>query len=180
MFNIFRKVVAPRPMRTTSVKIAMLGVIYPIKIIEGARNSTTIKADHIAVTLHPATRDNFDRYIAGWYRRAARAEFHRAMEKWLPEFERLDYIFPTPQLKIYHMRKAWGRCYYTKAVITLNMKLFRLPQECIDYILLHELAHMVAHDHGPLFRAILDKIDPQWRQKEAKLRLIEQQKSLLL
>lgn len=170
-----------RPIRTTTQKVAILGRLYGIHIHEARRNCTTISETHVEVGLNPATRGNFANYINGWYRRKAREEFHRAMWMWLEEFERLDYIFPTPQLKIYgNMRRVWGRCYYTKGVITLNIKLYRLPVECLEYIVLHELTHMVAHDHGELFRAILDKIDPEWRLKEAQIRKLEQDKTILM
>ncbi|MFI3294508.1 MAG: YgjP-like metallopeptidase domain-containing protein [Rikenellaceae bacterium] len=171
----------PRIMRTTSATMVILGVRYPLKIVEGKRNSARLMGDHIEFTLYPATRENFARYSQSWYRRQARREFEDSMSKFTPEFERLEYEIPDAQLKIYgNMRRAWGRCFYMKGVITLNLKLYRLPKECIDYILLHEMAHFIAHDHGQLFRAILDKIDPQWRKKEATLRLIEQRKELLL
>lgn len=172
-FFVRTKVDTKQPIRTTSKKVAMIGKEYAIKIVEGKRNRVSVGESHLDVVLFPTTKVNFETYLASWYRRQARNTFYKAVEKWLPEFERLDYDIPYPQLKIFAMRRAWGRCYYTKGVITVNLRLFSMPQDCIDYIMLHELTHFVAHDHGQLFHAILDKIDPLWRRKEAQLRQIE-------
>ncbi len=169
----------PTPYTRTTKKVLILGKLYSFKISEGKRNSCKIEGDIINVTLYPATKDNFQRYIDGWYTRLARKRYYEAVDKWAPEFKRLDYEIPYPRLKIYQMYKAWGRCYYMKDVITINSKLIRMPDECVDYILLHEMTHFVAHDHGMLFRAIMDKIDPDWRKKEGLLRNLEQQKVLM-
>lgn len=172
-FFVRKRIDTMKPIRSTSKKVAMLGFLYPIKIVDGAKNKVKVTDDHLEVTLFPATKVNFENYLEGWYRRQARSCFYKAVDKWMPDFERLGYDIPYPQLKIFNMTRAWGRCYYTKGVITLNLRLFSVPQECVEHIVLHELAHFVAHDHGPLFHAVLDKVDPDWRSKQARLRQIE-------
>lgn len=184
MLNIFRLTTAkpkPKTIRTTKAQMVILGKRYPIQIVHSNINRTTIHSDHIEISLNAPTRENFIKYSSNWYRNQARREFTDSMNRWLPEFERIGYEISTPRLKIYgNMRRAWGRCFYTRDYITLSLRLIRLPKECIDYVILHELTHFIAPDHGPLFRAILDKIDPQWREREAQLRIIEQRKELLL
>lgn len=172
-FLVRKKIDNQQVMRSTSKQVAMLGKMYPIKIVEGKRNKVVVHEDHLEVTLFPATRVNFENYLSGWYRRQARNLFYKAVDKWLLEFDRLEYDVPYPQLKLFMMRRAWGRCYYTKKVITVNLRLFSMPPECIEYIMLHELTHFIAHDHGQLFYAILEKIDPTWARKEALLRQLE-------
>lgn len=176
LVNFFvKRAIGSQTIKSTSKKVYIMGKVYSIKLTDGSRNRIKINENHLDITLHPPTKSNFEQYLSSWYRRQARAEFYRAVEFWLPEFERLNYDIPYPQLKLFVMRKAWGRCYYTKGVITINLRLYTMPKECIDYIILHELTHFVAHDHGPLFKGILDKIDPQWRIKEAMLRKLEGQ-----
>ena len=178
--NLFKKIkTTTNPYTRTTKKIIIGTKFYSFKITEGTRNSCKIEGEVIYVTLFPATKENFQRYISSWYTRLARKRYYEAVEKWLPEFKRLDYDIPNPRLKIYQMKRAWGRCYYTRDVITLNSKLFRMTDDCIDYILLHEMTHFIAHDHGMLFRAIMDKIDPDWRKKEGVLRNLELRKELM-
>ena len=175
--NIFRR--TKTPFTRTTKKVIIGTQSYGFKITEGTRNSCKIVDGAIHVTLFPATKENFYKYIDGWYTRLARKRYYQAVEKWAPEFKRLDYDIPNPRLKIYRMQRAWARCYYMRDVITINSKLFRMPDECVDYILLHEMTHFIAHDHGMLFRAIMDKIDPDWRKKEGLLRNCELRKELM-
>ncbi len=46
--------------------------------------------------------------------------------------------------------------------ITLNLKLMQMPKECIDYLLLHELCHLVEHNHNTPFYQLLDQVLPDW------------------
>ncbi|MEG2319103.1 MAG: YgjP-like metallopeptidase domain-containing protein [Mucinivorans sp.] len=166
-----------KPLRTTiRFKIAnpiIMGRKYKIEAHVTGRNSFKIEDGVIIFTLKDSTKANFQNYYTTWYKRLARKEFLKAVELWLPSFESLGYEIPKPRIKIFKMHRAWGRCYYTKGLITLNLNLLMLPQECIEYIALHELSHFVAHDHGPLFKATLTKIDPQWTSKKMLIRELE-------
>ena len=177
LLNLFKR--TKTPFTRTARKVIIGTQSYGFKIKEGKRNTCKIEDGVINVTIFPATKENFHKYIDGWYTRLARKRYYESIDKWMPEFKRLDYDIPYPRVKIYRMHRAWARCYYTRDVITINSKLFRMTDDCIDYILLHEMTHFIAHDHGMLFRAILDKIDPDWRKKEGALRNFEQRKELM-
>ncbi len=169
-----------RTIRSTSKRLLIHTKSYPIILSEGTRNSLKLNDNVAHITLNPCTSENLKAYLGSWYRRRARKEFLDSFNKWLEDFERLEYKIPKTRLKTYaNMSRVWGRCYYQKGVITLNLRLLTMPKECIDYILLHEMAHFIAHDHGPLFLSILTRIDPHWREKEALLRSLEQRKDLM-
>ena len=74
-----------------------------------------------------------------------------------------------PQLIIRPMISMWGNCKYGKEVITLNYYLFKAPIECVEYVILHELAHMIYHDHGANFKAFLTKHMPDWKARKKRL-----------
>jgi predicted metal-dependent hydrolase len=73
-----------------------------------------------------------------------------------------------PQLSIRRMSRQWGSC-SPQGRIALNVALVRAPQECIDYVLLHELIHLEEHNHGPAFYRLLDRHLPHWKQTKARL-----------
>jgi predicted metal-dependent hydrolase len=61
-----------------------------------------------------------------------------------------------------------GNC-TTDGTIVLNPALVKAPRECVDYVLLHEMTHLLEHNHSPAFYRVLDRVMPEWRS--VKLRL---------
>lgn len=66
------------------------------------------------------------------------------------------------------MKVQWGSC-SPAGRITLNPLLVKAPRECIDYVLLHELCHLLNHNHSPKFYKTLDRQMPRWRAIKEKL-----------
>lgn len=75
---------------------------------------------------------------------------------------------PLPLLKIRKMRSRWGSC-SSKGEITLNLDLLHLPVECIDYIITHELCHLVEFNHSARFYALQTYFMPDWKMRRQKL-----------
>lgn len=75
------------------------------------------------------------------------------------------------EVKIRNM-KNWGNCRKDKRV-TLNLKLAKKPPICTEYVLIHELCHLIEFNHGPRFKALMDNFCPNW--KEIKKLLNEEQ-----
>jgi predicted metal-dependent hydrolase len=74
---------------------------------------------------------------------------------------------PTPT-RLQFMKVQWGSC-SPAGRITLNPLLVKAPRECIDYVLLHELCHLLHHNHSPQFYRTLDRHLPGWRATKEKL-----------
>ena len=66
------------------------------------------------------------------------------------------------EIKIRNM-KNWGNCRKDKR-ITLNLKLAKKPPACTEYVLIHELCHLIEFNHGPRFKALMDSFCPNWRE----------------
>lgn len=96
-----------------------------------------------------------------------RAKFQDALDRMAPLLA--EYGIPTPTLRLRTMKSRWGSCAWGKASITLNRRLYFAPQECLDYVALHELCHLVYHDHSPRFHALLDRLMPDWKARKRKL-----------
>lgn len=94
-----------------------------------------------------------------WLRARLRAE----IEKRLPQWESRTGLFCT-SWQIRRMTSRWGTCNTATRKIWLSLMLAERPPQCLDYILLHELAHLQAANHGPDFTAILDRYMPDWRE----------------
>jgi predicted metal-dependent hydrolase len=75
------------------------------------------------------------------------------------------------KLKIKHLAKRWGSCTQL-GTITLNTELIKAPKACIEYVIIHELCHLVHFNHTKQFYALLDKLFPDWQKWKEKLELI--------
>ena len=64
------------------------------------------------------------------------------------------------ELKFRKMKSRWGSC-NSNGVITLNKKLIKTPQDCIDYVVVHELAHLTHMNHSKKFHQLVKKYFPQ-------------------
>lgn len=67
------------------------------------------------------------------------------------------------------MKTRWGTCNTTQKRVWFNVQLAEKPKECLEYVILHELAHLKVSNHGMAFRAIMDKHMPQWQEVKKKL-----------
>jgi hypothetical protein len=85
--------------------------------------------------------------------------------KWLAS----KYGFSYNRVFIRNQKTRWGSC-STKNNISLNMKLVRLPDELVDYVILHELAHTIKRNHSKAFWAEMDKLVGNGKQMSSRLR----------
>ena len=92
----------------------------------------------------------------------------QALERMYPLVE--PYGVALPELKVRKMRTQWGNCHWAQGYITLNTVLARCPEDLRDYVALHELIHVLHHDHGPGFYARMDDLMPDWKERRLRLR----------
>lgn len=72
-------------------------------------------------------------------------------------------------LKVHRMKTRWGSCNVRTGSINLNTLLACWPQECLEYIVVHELAHLHEANHSPHFHAIVERYLPEWRERKKML-----------
>ena len=66
--------------------------------------------------------------------------------------------------KIRRVTSVWGSCHICKRQITYNAELARVPRELVEYVVVHELTHLQAANHGPRFYALMDERLPGWKR----------------
>ena len=67
------------------------------------------------------------------------------------------------------MTTKWGTCNTSTRKIWLNLQLAKKPIECLEYVILHELAHLKVKYHGEEFVEIMDQYMPYWRECKQRL-----------
>ncbi len=96
-----------------------------------------------------------------------REVFARQVKKVYPLFEPMGVAYPG--LKIRDMQSRWGSCIPQKGTITLNKRLISAPEECIEYVTVHEFCHFIHPDHSKDFYGLLEKIMPDWKTRKELL-----------
>ena len=85
-----------------------------------------------------------------------RQEILRLCEKWQKELK-----VDVKQIQIREMKNKWGSC-STKGVLTINEELLNLPIEYSEYVVVHELLHLIVPNHGRTFKTLLYMYLPNW------------------
>jgi hypothetical protein len=105
-----------------------------------------------------ATADDRERILQRWYRAQLKALIPPLLDKW----EQATGVRPTTW-GVKKMKTKWGSCNADARRIWLNLELAKRPVQCVEYIVVHELVHLVERKHGERFTALMDTYLPSWR-----------------
>ena len=87
--------------------------------------------------------------------------------KWEPQLGvKAERVF------VQRMKTRWGSCTPRRRSIRLNSELAKKPRECLEYVIVHELVHLLEPTHNQKFVSLMDKFMPQWRQHRDELNRI--------
>jgi predicted metal-dependent hydrolase len=144
-----------------------LGRRYVLKVLKQSSNEKTVRlwGGQLQVATNPSTSDEVKRALDLWYRQRANLYFARRIEELSSD---LAWIKQPPSLKLRTMKTQWGNC-SPSGTVCLNPRLIKAPRDCIDYVLMHELAHIPEHNHSKRFYALMDRNLPNWRQIKSRL-----------
>lgn len=81
-----------------------------------------------------------------------------------------DLDIPMPQVKTRFMKSRWGSCRLNQKSITLNLRLCNYPEDALDYVIVHELAHFVQCNHSKAFYNVVASMMPDYKNKEKILK----------
>ncbi len=141
-----------------------LGRQYRLKIEEGTPESVKLKGKHIIVTTHDKSKAK--QLMSEWYLRNARAKFHALAAPLIERFKK--YEVEPSSIVLRDMPTRWGSC-TPKGKIILNPELIKAPKGCIEYVILHELCHLVHHDHTQRFLDLQTKEMGDWGKWKGRL-----------
>lgn len=124
-----------------------------------------LKVHALHLYMRPGTgQEARDEIMSRWYRDLVREATTSLIATWET---RLGVT--SGRLFVQHMKTRWGSCNPETGAIRLNTELAKKPRECLEYIVVHELAHLLEPTHNERFTAILDHALPTWRQHKALL-----------
>ncbi len=131
----------------------------------GGKNSVRLEDGRMILNIRAeSTAEQRKAVVNEWYR----ALLKEQIALLLPEWERITGLYCTSwQTK--NMKTRWGTCNTQTKKIWLNLRLAEKTLESLEYVILHELAHLKVPGHGKDFEAVLDRYMPDWRERRERL-----------
>ena len=148
-------------------QVMYLGRRYVLKVVRTSDHPKSVKliGSRLLVQTKSGDPEDVKGRLRAWYRVKARNYF---MMK-ISEFTGLlPWVDREPAMKLVAMTKQWGSCSPGGQII-LNPKLIKAPRQCIEYVIIHELAHLKYHDHGTDFWTLVSAHVPGWKQHKKQL-----------
>jgi predicted metal-dependent hydrolase len=143
-----------------------LGKRYLLKVVE-ANASPKVVLGHSTIELHTRERTPIDKkreILDSWYRQRLKEIAPRYIEKW-----RGIMKIDVNEFGIKKMKTKWGSCNKKAKRIWLNLELAKKPLHCIEYIVIHEMMHIIERKHNDNFLLHMDKYLPKWRTYKEEL-----------
>lgn len=141
-----------------------LGRQYRLRILIGKVESVKLKGQFIEVTTTGKIRTK--QLVNEWYLQNAKLKFHAIAEPLIHKFKK-HKVEPS-SIVLREMPTRWGSC-TPKGKIILNPELIKAPKGCIEYVIIHELCHLIHHDHTQKFIDLQTKEMKDWEKWKMKL-----------
>lgn len=138
----------------------LLSVIY-----QDAKPSVTLDHKRITLSVRPGSDVTKRAEIFhAWHKALLHNVVPPLLQKWQDKLgvEVAEYF-------LQRMKTKWGSCNHQAKHIRLNTELVKKPKDLLEYVIVHELAHLIEPTHGDRFVAILDNYYPTWREARAEL-----------
>lgn len=133
---------------------------YRLDVIVGeGRPAVTLRNNStMELRVRPgSTREAREDVLARWYRREFRDQIPALLSKWEPKVGAR-----VAEVRIKKMKTCWGTCNQAEGRVWLNLELIKKAPSCLEYVLVHEMVHLVEKHHDDQFHAIMDRVMPQW------------------
>lgn len=146
---------------------SFLGNTYRLNVIEQDGPPHVVMRDKSTLDLYvrpgssPAQREQV---LLGWQRRQLKALIPALIAKWEPVLG-----VQVAEWGIKRMRTRWGTCNIRARRIWLNLELARHPAPCLEYVVVHEMVHLLERTHNAVFQAHMTRALPHWRELCAQL-----------
>ena len=156
----------PEPQYTSGETLYLFGEPYRLSAESGSEKpSVHLAGNTVILSIRPeSTAGQREACINEWYRGLLKEQIGIL----LPQWEEKTGLF-CDSWHIRNMKTRWGTCNPKARRIWLNLHLAKKPPECLEYVILHELAHLKIPGHGRDFEAFLDRCMPEWRTIRARL-----------
>ncbi len=143
--------------------LAYLGLPLTLAVAQGPSEIVQTPT-HLQIRSPDAAAPAVAALAVHWLRGQALAHFHRRIEHF-----RMRVTLEPVAVKLSNARSRWGSC-HSSGRISLNWRLIHMPQHLIDYVVVHELAHLREMNHSPRFWAVVGNVIPDYAARRREIR----------
>jgi predicted metal-dependent hydrolase len=143
-----------------------LGKRYLLKVLEHhAAPMVKLKHNTIEMYIRPDTSTAKRKEILDeWYRAKLKSMIPVIISKWQPTM-----AVEVKEFGVKKMKTKWGTCNIAAQRIWLNLELAKKPSSCLEYIVVHEMTHLLVRNHNSKFVALMNKFMPNWKEVKEDL-----------
>ncbi len=146
-------------------KHLFLGKEYIMRVKVGAFNNVAINGEFIDIACK--NESLVKPLMEQWYRQKANKLMPQIMMPIVDKFNSLYDVSPN-KISLKNMKSRWGSC-SSKANISMNIKLIKSTESCIEYVMAHELCHLLQMNHSKNYYSLLTEFMPDWRERKKNL-----------
>ena len=127
--------------------------------------SVELKHNQLLLTVRPGSdAKKKESTLSAWYRDEVRKAAEPLIAKWEKKLQ-----VRSAKCFVQRMKTKWGSCNPSTRSIRLNSDLAKKPRECLEYIIVHELVHLLEPSHNARFISLMDKFMPNWKHIREEL-----------
>lgn len=144
-----------------------LGRRYRLRVVfrPGPERVVLLRRATLELQVRPGTDvERREQVLLRWYRQRLRELIPPLLERWEPKLG-----VHAAEWRIKRMKTKWGGCTVHARRIWLNLELAKKPVRCLEYLVVHELAHVIEPRHDARFMAVMDRHLPNWRTRRKEL-----------
>lgn len=145
------------------------GKPYRLQVVyEGTQYKIVKSPTKIIMTVPDGTNSEArERLFTEWYRQ----ELKRVLEPVIIRCEKKTGVH-ADEFRIKNMKTRWGTCNIEKRRIWINLQLAKKPMECLEYVVIHELVHLLETNHTHRFHSLVEEYCPTWREAKKLLAIM--------
>lgn len=143
-----------------------LGRQYRLKVLQSCLSEVKVRAGYLELLTPDPSPEAARRVLRSWYRERATLHFPTALCAARQRFKRPIEV--EPRVEIRRLSRRWGSC-LSDGRILLNVDLIRAPRACQEYVIAHEICHLLVPNHSRRFFALLDAVMPEWKSRKSRL-----------
>ena len=141
-----------------------------LKVLEGGKVGTQLIDDYLITTVRTSEigdlrKSRIKTYLERWYIQEA----YQKLEEKVMRYSKIIRVSPR-EIKVRNYKTRWGSC-DNKGRLTFNFHLIKAPHEIVDYVVIHELCHMIQPNHSKFFWNEVARFDPSFKNHKKWLKL---------
>lgn len=156
--------VPARPALESGARLSYLGADLVLNVASAPARRAACRRESDTLVIEVPHNKPMRPAIEAWYRREAARHAAARVAHFAPQVGRA-----VNRITIRAQRTRWGSC-SSSGAISLNWRLMQAPPEIFDYVVVHELCHLLVPNHSPRFWAEVARVLPDWRSRRAELR----------